>query len=270
LKGKVAVVTGASSGIGKAIALDLAGRGAKLYVSGRDPARTAQTASEIKAKGGAAFAEAFDVCDIEKLQAFIARAAKESDGLHIMCNAAGLEFPGAILSGDPKKWREVLETNVLSVLVGSQAAVKAMRQTKSAGHIVTISSIAAQRKEGGVYAASKIAVNFIMATLREELENDSIRTVTIMPGAVGTNFARNFQPEFVAGFLKAAGIEAKFAPGQAMSDDVIAQLNDRMQTVLASPQDIANAVTYAVTQPPNLNVAEIVVRPGKSIALPRN
>jgi NADP-dependent 3-hydroxy acid dehydrogenase YdfG len=270
LTGKTALVTGASSGIGKAIALTLAREGASVFLTGRDPARTAQTVKEIEAAGGAATGEAFDVTDIERLQGFVAKAAKAGDGFHVMVNAAGLEFPGALLKGDPKRWKEVLDTNVVAVAVGSQAAVQAMRETKSEGHIVTISSIASKRAEGGFYAASKIAVNFIMATLREELENDPIRAVTILPGAVGTNFARNFPAEFVNGFAKAAGLNTEVQQGDVLPDEVFATLNERAAAILAKPQDIADAVLYAIQQPITLNIAEITVRPGKGLALPRD
>lgn len=261
LSDKTALVTGASSGIGKAIAASLARAGASVFLCGRDVARTKQAAEDTGAAGHAAF----DINDIAKLQAFIARAAKETGRLNIMVNAAGLEFPSPIVDGDPRDWKEVLDTNVLAVLVGSQAAVKAMRETKSEGHIVTISSIASRRPEGGVYAASKIAVNYIMATLREELENEPIRTVNIMPGAVGTNFARNFPPQAIEGFVKAAGMDISVKKGEALPDSVFETLNARAAAILAKPQDIADAVLYAVGQPIHLNIGEIVVRPGKSI-----
>lgn len=266
LTGKTAIVTGASSGIGKAIALTLAREGAYVVLTGRDPARTAETIAQIKAAGGRASGEAFDITDVAKLQSFIAEAA--TGGLHLMVNAAGLEYPSALLNGDPAHWKSVLDTNVLAVAVGSQAAVKAMRATKSAGHIVTISSIASKRAEGGMYSASKIAVNFLMATLRQELEDEPIRAVTILPGAVGTNFARNFPPDFVNGFAKAAGIDAEVKQGDVLPDAVFDTLNERAAAILARPQDIADAVLYAIAQPITLNINEITVRPGKSLALP--
>ena len=270
LNTKTALVTGASSGIGKAIALTLARAGAHVFLTGRDPARTRATADEIAAAGGKATAEAFDVTDIDRLQGFVAKAAKAGDGLHVMVNAAGLEFPGALLKGDPRRWKEVLDTNVVAVAVGSQAAVKAMRETKSEGHIVTISSIASKRTDGGFYAASKIAVNFIMETLRAELENEPIRAVTILPGAVGTNFARNFPAEFVNGFAKAAGIDAEVKQGDVLPDAVFDTLNERAAAILAKPQDIADAVLYAIQQPITLNISEVTVRPGKGITLPND
>jgi NADP-dependent 3-hydroxy acid dehydrogenase YdfG len=99
----------------------------------------------------------------------------------------------------------MLETNILALLVGCQAAVKAMRACGAEGFIVNISSIAAQRSNSGVYGSTKHAVNAISSTLRQELEEDTIRVVNVMPGAIATNFARNFDPAFVGGFAKMAG-----------------------------------------------------------------
>lgn len=265
LTNKTALVTGASSGIGKAIALTLAKAGAHVFVTGRDPGRTGETVDAIAAAGGKASGEAFDITDVAAIQAFVAKSAKAAGGLNIMVNAAGLEYPASIADGDPAHWKAVLDTNILAVLAGSQAAIRAMRETKSAGHIVTISSIASYRREGGLYAASKIAVNYIMATLREELENEPIRTVTVLPGAVGTNFARNFPPAAVQGFVRMAGMDIEVKKGEALPDSVFETLNARAAQILAKPQDIADAVLYAVTQPVDLGITEITVRPGKSI-----
>ena len=88
----------------------------------------------------------------------------------------------AILDGEPEHWRTMLETNVLSLLAGCQAAVRAMRACGAEGHVVNISSIAALRADSGVYGATKHAVNCISATLRRELEDDTIRVVNVMPG----------------------------------------------------------------------------------------
>jgi NAD(P)-dependent dehydrogenase (short-subunit alcohol dehydrogenase family) len=110
----------------------------------------------------------------------------------------------------------MLETNVLGLLVGCQAAVRAMRACKAEGHVVNISSIAAQRSDSGVYGATKHAVNAISATLRGELEEDSIRVVNVMPGAIATNFARNFDPAFLEGFVKMSGVDVEIKPGEKL------------------------------------------------------
>jgi NADP-dependent 3-hydroxy acid dehydrogenase YdfG len=142
-----------------------------------------------------------------------------------------------------------------------------MRACKAEGHIVNISSIAAERRDSGVYGATKHAVNAISATLRKELEDDAIRVVNVMPGAIATNFARNYDPAYVAGFLKMAGLEIEVKPGERLPDQVFEKLSGEVARLLGDSADVANAVLYAVTQPPNVNIADIVIRPPKQIDL---
>jgi NADP-dependent 3-hydroxy acid dehydrogenase YdfG len=160
-----------------------------------------------------------------------------------------------------------LETNVLALLVGCQAAVRAMRACGAEGHIVNISSIAAQRPDSGVYGSTKHAVNAISATLRRELEEDSIRVVNVMPGAIATNFARNFDPTFVEGFVKMAGLDVEVKKGERLPDEVFEVLGEKLKQMLGDPEDVARAVLYAVTQPIHVNLADIVVRPPKQLDL---
>jgi NADP-dependent 3-hydroxy acid dehydrogenase YdfG len=161
----------------------------------------------------------------------------------------------------------MLETNVLALLAGSQAAIRAMRACKAHGHIVNISSIAALRRDSGVYGATKHAVNAISATLRAELEDDTIRVVNVMPGAIATNFARNFDPEFLQGFAKMTGSEIEIRQGERLPDEVFEKLQPLMKQLLGDPDDVARAVLYAVTQPTHVNVLDIEVRPPKQMAL---
>ena len=161
----------------------------------------------------------------------------------------------------------MLETNVLGLLAGCQAAVRAMRRCGAEGHIVNISSIAAQRSDSGVYGATKHAVTCISATLRRELEEDSIRVVDVRPGAIATNFARNFDPAFVASFVRATGVDVEVKRGERLPDEVMEKLQPIMKQVLANADDVASAVLYSVTQPITVNGAEIVVRPPKQLAL---
>ena len=127
---------------------------------------------------------------------------KDTGRLDVMVNNAGVEFPSSIIEGNPDRWREMLETNILALLVGSQAAIRAMRACRAHGHIVNISSGAGRREATGVYGATKWAVNALATSLRKELENDTIRVVNILPGAVATNFARNFPPEVVRNIVQ--------------------------------------------------------------------
>jgi NADP-dependent 3-hydroxy acid dehydrogenase YdfG len=267
LAGKTAVVTGASSGIGRAIAHQLGVAGAHVTLGGRTADAMAETVRAIEAAGGAARAVSLDVRDVGQVRLLIEGAVAATGRLDIMVNNAGVSFPNPIVDGDPDEWRAMLETNVLALLVGCQAAVRAMRACGAQGHIVNISSIAAQRNDSGVYGATKHAVNCIHSTLRSELENDSIRAINIMPGAIATNFARNFDPAFVAGFVKSAGVDIEVQKGERLPDEVMEKLQPVLKQLLGNADDVARAVLYAVTQPIDVNIAEIVVRPPKQLAL---
>jgi len=183
LKGRTAIVTGASSGIGRAIAIRLGEAGAHVFLAGRTESALKEGVQAVEKAGGRGTAVAFDARDVKQVQQLVDKAVKATGRLDIMVNNAGLEFPSSITDGDPERWREMLEVNVLALLVGSQAAVRAMRTCGASGHIVNISSTAGRSEASGVYGSTKWAVNSIATTLREELENDKIRVVNIMPGA---------------------------------------------------------------------------------------
>lgn len=267
LAGRTAVVTGASSGIGRAIAEKLGAAGAHVYLAGRTRDAMDASRQRIEAAGGRATVVVIEMRDVGQVRDLVDRALRETGRVDIMVNNAGVSFPTPIIDGDPEEWRTMLETNVLALLTGCQAAVRAMRQCRAQGHIVNISSIAAQRADSGVYGATKHAVNCISSTLRRELEEDSIRVVNVMPGAIATNFARNFDPAFVSGLVQSAGVHAEVKRGERVPDEVLDRLQPAMQQLLGHPDDVAEAVLYAVTQPIQVNVAEIVVRPPKQLNL---
>jgi NADP-dependent 3-hydroxy acid dehydrogenase YdfG len=267
LGGKTAIVTGASSGIGRAIAEKFGAAGAHVFLAGRTRAAMEASAKQISEAGGKASIVPLDVREVGAVRELVEQAARETRRLDVMVNNAGVSFPTPIVDGDPEEWRTMLETNVLALLVGSQAAVRAMRACRAEGHIVNISSIAAQRPDSGVYGSTKHAVNCISATLRRELEDDTIRVVNVMPGAIATNFARNFDPKFVAGIARAAGSSVEIAKGERLPDEVFRVLADRMKQTLGAPEDVADAVLYAVMQPIHVNVLDIVVRPPKQLPL---
>jgi NADP-dependent 3-hydroxy acid dehydrogenase YdfG len=159
----------------------------------------------------------------------------------------------------------MVDTNILALLSGCQAGVKAMRTCGAQGHIVNVSSVSAQRPNSGVYGATKHAVNVISSSLRDELENDDIRITNVMPGATSTNFARNFPPAFAEQFISAAGLDIPFTPGQPLPAETLDTLANSLKPLLCNPIDVANAVIYAVSQPINVNIAEIVVRPPRAM-----
>jgi len=216
---------------------------------------------------GSATVVTADLRDVRQVPALVEQAVGETGRLDVMVNNAGVSYPAPILEGTPEEWRAMFETNVIALLAGCQAAVRAMRACKAAGHIVNISSIAALRPDSGVYGATKHAVNCISATLRRELEEDTIRVVNVMPGAIATNFARNFDPKVVAGMVQASGLQVEVKRGERIPDEVLEKIQPVMRKILGNPEDVADAVLYAVTQPIHVNIGEIVVRPAKQLAI---
>ncbi|HSG88732.1 MAG TPA: SDR family oxidoreductase [Pseudomonadales bacterium] len=265
LAGRTALVTGASSGIGRAIAERLGGAGAHVWLAGRSAEPMNASADAIRAAGGKAEVRSVDLRDLDAVRALVDEAHRATGRFDLMVNNAGLSHPAPILAGDAEQWREMFEVNVLALLVGSQAAVHAMRAAGNGGHVVNISSIAAHRRDSGVYGATKHAVNALCATLRVELEDDPIRVVNIMPGAIATNFARNFDPAFLEGFAKMAGLDTAVKQGEKLPDEAVEQLQAKMGQVLGHPDDVARAVIFAVSQPHDVNIEEVVVRPQKAL-----
>ncbi|MEX2538278.1 MAG: SDR family oxidoreductase [Actinomycetota bacterium] len=265
LIGKTAVITGASSGIGQAIAERLGSAGAFVYLAGRTTQPMEESRARIEEGGGKAEVAAIDVRDADALRALIERAAEDTGRLDVMVNNAGLGHPGSIIDAESEKWQEMLDVNVMALLVGSQAAIRAMRRAGHGGHIINISSVAATRRDSGVYGATKHAVNVITETLRVELENDDIRITSVMPGVIATNFARNMDPEVVKGIGALAGLDLDLAPGERLPDEALEKAQAALENFIGKPEDIADAVVYLVSLPLRLNIPEIVVRPAKQL-----
>ncbi len=264
LQGRTAVVTGASSGIGRAIAEAFGAERAHVVLAGRSIAPMIASVERIKAAGGSAEAHVVNVRVPGEVATLVEEAASSSGRLDIMVNNAGVSYPEPITTGDPEHWREMLETNVLGLLAGCQAAVKAMRARGGRGHIVNISSLAAHRPDSGVYGATKHAVNCISNTLRQELLEDPIQVVTVMPGAIATSFARNFDPALINALASAAGSEPiELVRGEQLPDEVLAAAQSSLPDHLCTPDDVADAVVFAVTRRPGTHIGEIVVRPNK-------
>jgi NADP-dependent 3-hydroxy acid dehydrogenase YdfG len=268
LAGRTAVVTGASSGIGLAIAKRLASAGAYVFLAGRTFGPMEQAKLAIEEAGGDAQVVTADLRDPDEVQSLVDVAVERTGRLDIMVNNAGLEFPSSIIEGSPEDWRAMLETNVLALLAGCKAAVLAMRKCGAQGHIVNMSSVSAQRRNSGVYGATKHAVNVISASLRDELEEDDIRVTNVLPGATATNFARHFPAPFVDKIIEMSGTELTPKEGDHYSAETLDGLARNLSKNLCSPDDIASAVMYAVTQPITVNIADIVVRPPRAMTMP--
>ncbi len=264
--GRTVCITGSSSGMGRAIAEHLGALGATVYLMGRNAEPMEESKARIEAAGGKADLAMFDVADTAALQAWIQRAADETGRLDVMINNAGFgDFGTSFLGGDPDVWKGMLDVNVLALAVGSQAAVTAMRATESQGNIINISSVAAIRRDSGMYGATKHAVNCINASLRSELEDDTIRVTSIMPGVFATNFSRNVGDDMMGMIAGMAGVEnvERDAEGR-VSREMLAQLAANMSTTFGDVEDIARTVEFVITQPIHLNIEELVIRPAKS------
>jgi NADP-dependent 3-hydroxy acid dehydrogenase YdfG len=239
LDGKVVVITGASSGIGEATAEALAGEGATVVVAARREERLSDLVEKLNGDGGKALAVECDVTDEEQAHALIQRAKDEFGRVDILINNAGVMQLSKIEKGLSDEWRRMFDVNVLGLLYVTDAAVQVMKEQGS-GHLVNVSSVAG-RKSGplrGAYSGSKFAVNAISEALRVELLEDNIRVTMIEPGAVETELADHITDEEAQ-----EGISALY------------------QLDILQPEDIANAITYCVSQPERVSINEVLIRP---------
>ncbi len=266
LKDQTAVVTGASSGIGRAIAERLGASGAQVVLSGRTEAAMIESADKIVRAGGRATIDVGDVRDPDVVRRLVDNAVAIDGRLDIFVNNAGFSVLGSVLDGEVDSWRAMLETNVLALLVGCQAAVRAMRATGNPGHIINTSSVAALSPDSGVYGATKHAVNVITNTLRAELDNDPIQISSVMPGLVATNLGRE-NPEIVAGIVALSGIEHDVKRGERLPDEILDGAQALLGDFIIRPDDIADAVLYLLSVPDSVDVTDIVVRPNKRYEL---
>ncbi len=240
LQGKVALVTGASSGIGAATAEALAAAGAAVAIGARRRDRLDELAGRLRADGATVLQLDLDVTDERSCADAVARTRSELGGLDVLVNNAGVMLLGTIVGADPEDWRRMLSTNVLGLMYMTHAAIEGMVEQGS-GDVVNVSSVAGRvaRKGAGVYNASKWAVNAFSESLRQEVTGRGVRVGLVEPGAVATELTDHItQPE-----AKAAA--------------------EQMYTSMRSLQseDIARAVLYVVSQPPHVAVNEVLVRP---------
>lgn len=192
LAGKVALVTGASRGIGKAIALAFGGSGAAVVVNYRDNrAQAEETAGEIKAKGGKAITWQADVADAGQVQAMVEGIDSRLERLDILVNNAGIVRDLLLLQMEKQDWTTVLETNLFGVYHCSRAVLKGM-VLKRWGRIINLSSIAAFQGGRGQtnYAASKGAINAFTRSLAAEVGPKGITVNAIAPGLIATDMSR--------------------------------------------------------------------------------
>lgn len=239
LHGKVALVTGASSGIGRATALALAQRGATVVAGARRADRLADLQQELAGAGAKALAVDLDVTQEGSCQEAVARATESFGRLDIVVNNAGVMLLGTIVGADTEDWRRMIDTNVLGLMYMTHAALPHLLER--GGDIVQISSVAGRvaRRGSGVYNASKWAVNAFSEALRQEVTDRGVRIMIVEPGAVDTELRTHITQD-----------EARRNSEQAASS--IRQLR---------AEDIAHVVVDAVTRPAHMSINEVLVRP---------
>lgn len=240
LQGKVAIVTGASSGIGEATAIALAAEGATVVIAARRSDRLESLAEKITAKGGVALAVTADVTDETQVRDLLSKTQAEYGRVDILINNAGVMLLGLIDGANTEDWRRMINLNVLGLMYTTHAVLPLMK-TQGTGHIVNISSVAGRvaNAGSGVYNATKWAVGAFSEALRKEVYRNNIRVTIIEPGLVATELPQHITND-------AAKEQAKNFYGSVKN---------------LESEDIAAAILYAVTQPSHVNVNEILIRP---------
>jgi NADP-dependent 3-hydroxy acid dehydrogenase YdfG len=245
LDGTVALVTGASSGIGEATAVALADNGAAVAIAARRTDRLNAVAGRISDRGGTALPLVADVGESEQAQAVVERTASELGRLDILINNAGLMLLGPIVDADFEDWRRMLDVNVEGVLNCASAAIPHLLRAAGDGprgvaDMVNVSSVAGRvvRRGSGVYNLTKHGVGAFSESLRQELAERQVRVSLVEPGATDTELQSHNSPE-----VQKAAAE-RFAGKQILD-----------------AEDIADAILYIVSRPAYVAINEILIRP---------
>ncbi|MEQ9726060.1 MULTISPECIES: SDR family oxidoreductase [unclassified Pseudomonas] len=238
---KVVLITGASSGIGEGCARLLAERGARVVLGARRVERLEQLVADIRAAGGQAIARRLDVTDAADVQAFADAAMAEYGRIDVLLNNAGVMPLSMLEALKLDEWNRMIDVNIRGVLHGIAAALPVMQKQRS-GQIINVASIGAYRVSptAAVYCATKYAVRAISDGLRQEVGGD-IRVTLVSPGVVESELA------------------------ESISDEGARDAMREFRKVAISPSAIARAVAYAIEQPADVDVSELVVRPTASI-----
>ena len=243
IKGKVVVITGASSGLGAATARLLSAEGANVMLGARRVDRIQSLADELNAKGGKAIAIATDVTDHDQVKNLVDAAVQKYGRIDVMINNAGLMPHSPLERLKIDDWNRTIDVNIKGVLYGIAAALPYMKQQK-AGHIINVSSVAGHKvtPNGAVYCATKHAVRALSEGLRGEVKPYNIRTTIISPGAVATELPDSItEPDIAAGI-------SKFYKETAIPAD-----------------SFARTVAFAMSQPEDVDINEILFRPTSQV-----
>lgn len=230
LKDKVAIVTGASSGIGASIAETLSQHGVKVILTGRNEARLSDVAKQLQENSQSEIdTHIVDVTQKDEVAKLVKETENKFGHVDILVNSAGLMLSSAITDGDVEAWENMIDVNVKGTLYGINAVLPIFLN-QSTGHIINIASISGFEvtKQSTLYSASKAAVHTITQGLEKELAKTGVRVTSISPGMVDTPLSGN---------------------------------TDWGSRKKLDPQDIAEAVVYALQQPSHVNINEVTVRP---------
>jgi NADP-dependent 3-hydroxy acid dehydrogenase YdfG len=243
-KNRVALVTGASSGIGRAVARELARNQMQVAVCARRADRLQALQYELEAEGAAVLAVPTDLRDETQIRQLFGKIRDQWGGTDVLVNNAAIGWQTPLLNGEVDRWRAMWEVNVLAMSICTYEAVKDMRERGDNGYVIYISSLGAHRQNpassgNGMYVATKSAVRALAEAVRRELRalGSSIRITAISPGVVET--------EFHARFL--------------CSED--AARKAYTQSKVLQPEDIASIVRYALSCPPHVQLHDVLVRP---------
>jgi NADP-dependent 3-hydroxy acid dehydrogenase YdfG len=249
LDGTVALVTGASSGIGEATALALAGEGAAVALAARRRDRLDALAQKLSGDGGRVLVSETDVTDEEQAIAAVETTVEHLGRLDIVVNNAGLMLLGPIVGADTSEWTRMVELNVLGLMYVTAAALPhllraADEEPRQVSDLVNVSSVAGRvaRLGSGAYNATKWAVNAFSEALRQEITERHVRVTLVEPGAVSTELAGHNRPEVLSALRSSLG-------------DI-----ERMEA-----EDIADAITYVVTRPRHVALNEVLIRPTEQV-----
>jgi NADP-dependent 3-hydroxy acid dehydrogenase YdfG len=240
-RGKVALVTGASSGIGRAVSKLFAQEGMRVVVSARRKERLEDLVRECEGDEGEIAAVPCDLRDPASIAGLFRSARDRWGGVNVLVNNAGLGQVAPLMSGETEAWREMLEVNVLALCICTREAVQDMRAAGDDGHVIHISSMAAHRvpPNSGVYSATKFAVRSLTESLRQELRaaGSKIRVSAISPGFVETEFAEHYHQS------------------RAVAQEVYGRYR------VLQPEDLAETVRYVLSAPPHMQVHDVLIRP---------
>lgn len=237
IKGKVVVITGASSGLGEATARHLATFGAKLVLGARRIDRLQALAKDLGLGSDAAVAT--DVTNSDQVKRLVDHAVRAHGRIDVLLNNAGLMPHSPLERSKVADWERMIDVNLKGVLYGIAAALPHMKAQKT-GHIINVSSVAGHtvRPGGAVYSATKHAVRVISEGLRQEVKPYNIRSTIISPGAVATEL-----------------------PDSITEPDVAKGIHDFYEKFALPPESFARIVAFAISQPEDVDVNEILFRP---------